>query len=259
MVNIMKAQGYQHRHDIFSVIVLIVGFVFSVGSVFLSMDGNFDCSMYIVQNGETWTMIWLILVLLLCGRITGWDYNDKTINYELLSGHSRGEIFWARFCTSIAWCLGSSYAFFILALLLSTLIGGWGVNVALSGMLIRILLCAFPLLRMVAEFFLLTIIVRNCYVTYALGYVLTGVGILLTLIFGEMLNMDPSYVTGNDNITMLLALSNYHSETINGVDVSVYSTALTRAEITNSIVVNVVITILCLLVAYKIFSKRDMQ
>lgn len=259
MINIIKSQNYQLRHDLFTIIALIICVILPVILIASDASDAVEGGMIFVYHSEVFALAWVFVSLVFCGRITGWDFNDKTINYELLSGHSRSDVFWGRFATCLIWICLISFLMLLVPLSVQTMLNGWGYNVEFLDMMLRILLSIFPLIRIVAEFFLLSLLLRNCYVTYAVGYFAFAGCMVISLLVDEFLGIDSTYMLGYATISNLFELSNYHSEMINGVDVNIYNAALEGKDIVSTIVSSVVVTGICIIVGRKIFKNRDMQ
>ncbi|MBP1549570.1 MAG: hypothetical protein J6A05_06155, partial [Oscillospiraceae bacterium] len=102
MRNIIKALNYQTRTDNVTYYSILLG-------IFLTIFGMLDFDMtgseYVALNGESISLLPVFLILMLGVRILGWDYADKTMNYEILSGHHRREVYFARVIVAHIWCI----------------------------------------------------------------------------------------------------------------------------------------------------------
>ena len=256
MFHIMKAQNYQIRHDMFSVIaILIIAGI----SIYMAVSDSVTGSERFVAMGENLPMLWLVICLVIGVRIAAWDFNDKTINYELLSGHSRGQLYGGRLVCAVLWCMCLCLITTALPLAVCSAQNGWGVQADFVHCVFRILVGILPLLRILAEFFLLAVILRNCYVTYAVGYILTGVSMLVTLLLSEHFQIHNTYALGYVTLTEALGLTNSHMELIGGVDVTVYDSVMAADKLAGIVVSSVAVSVVCLAMGYAIFKKRDME
>lgn len=106
MRNIIKALNYQTKTDNVTYYSLFVVLFLAVIS-FIDADlSELTGSMYIAAMGESYFALLPVFVILMLGvRILGWDYGDKTMNYEILSGHHRREVYFARVIVSHIWCI----------------------------------------------------------------------------------------------------------------------------------------------------------
>lgn len=256
MFNIIKSQNYQIRHDLFSVIAMII---FAGITVYLSVCDNVTGGEKFVAMGSNSPMLWLIVCLVFGARIAAWDYNDKTINYELLAGHSRKEMFLGRFVSAFFWCIVICALIALIPLIVCSIRNGWGENVDFVNCMVRIMVSFLVMVRVLSEFFFLAVLLRNCYVTYAVSYILIGCSMVMVLIMSEMFGVELSCVLGYLAMSDMLELTNSHLEWINGGDISVYESALELTDTMKVIVSSVAVTLVCLLGGYRIFQKRDME
>lgn len=257
MLNIIKSQNYQLRHDLFTFIACLC-FV-GITMYFTFSDATLTGGEKLVAMNWNDNNIFLVLVcIIFCGRIGAWDFNDKTINYELLSGHARRDMIWGRFVCTILWSFVFCMIMVVVPVGICTMMNGWGDNANATNCMIRILLSLLPVFRVVCEFFLVAILLRNYAATYAISYVLLGVSLLVTLLLGEAFNWDVTYVLGQTMLGELLGISNGHSELIGGVDIFVYDTALQLNVVTGIAVSSILGGVVCMVIAYVLFQKRDM-
>ena len=142
MINIFKSQNYQLRHDMFSVIAVIILTIVSFYMAFFdSVTGGEKYSFL----GEQIPMLWIAICLIFGARIAAWDFNDKTINYELMMGHSRKTMYWGRFLTALLWCFVLCMMVVVIPLMASSLRNGWGNNVDFVNAISRLLLAILPI------------------------------------------------------------------------------------------------------------------
>lgn len=256
MYNIIKSQNYQIRHDKFSVIAMII---FAGITVYLSVCDNVTGGEKFIAMGSNSPMLWLIVCLVFGARIAAWDYNDKTINYELLAGHSRKDMFWGRFVAAFFWCVIICSFIVLIPLIVCSIRNGWGENVDFVNCMVRIMVAVLVMVRVLSEFFFLAVLLRNCYVTYAVSYISVGCSMMLVLILSELFGVESGCVLGFLSLSDMLELTNSHFEWINGADISVYESALALSDTVKVIVSSVAVTLLCLLGGYRIFKNRDME
>ena len=258
MWNIVKSQNYQLRHDLFTMIACLIFVVITM--CFTFSDLTLTGSEKLVSMNWNENSIFLALVcIIFCGRIGAWDFNDKTINYELLSGHARKDMIWGRLVCVIVWSFVFCLIMEIAPVVICTVVNGWGEYAKLADCVIRMWLSLLPIFRIICEFFLLAILVRNYATTYALAYVLLGASLLGVLLLGEVLNVDITYTIGQTMIGELLGISNGHSELIGGVDIMVYDVAMQWSVVAKVATSSILGGAVCLVIAYVLFQKRDMQ
>ena len=146
MRNIIKALNYQTRTDNVTYYSILL-------AIFLTIFGMLDFDMtgseYLALNGESISLLPVFLILMLGVRILGWDYADKTMNYEILSGHHRREVYFARVIVAHIWCIVFCVGFMLLPIIIFTIINGCGETMDFGVMALRFALAIFPMIRIV--------------------------------------------------------------------------------------------------------------
>lgn len=259
MWNIMKAQCYQLKKDRFTICALLfcagiyTAFVINTAMGMEDINGG----MMFYASSEMLGVFALLITLILTARICAWDFQDKTINYEVAFGHKRGEVFGARSLLSYALCPVVFTFLWGIPVLYGVMMGGWGPNLDMSDTLLRILLEYAVLLRMVAEFILLSFLIRNSYITMVFGYF--GIGILA---------MPSSLIENNENILWtsslnemleLLSYSNSKNVFVDGKEVSFLISELSPVVVRNLLISSAALGTLFLVLAYLSFKKSDMK
>ncbi len=263
MRNLKRALNYQLKRDNGIIYILLAGGVFLafllrellIKYSFRELTG----SQYVISMGGSLQMILGMLVILLAARIVGWDYNDKTINYEILSGYSRRQVFLSRVLVSMAWCMVTAVIVIFLPLLIFGLINGWGNTADMWEVLLRYGLALFPIFRLVCEIILLTVLVKNCYMAMVLGYTLFE--LLWVFVVMAQLTIDFEVTTQLSSIHMqlLFVLDKFSFGYIDGEDVVVYDAVLEPGFMLETVVVSLVVGAVCLLIGYWYFKKSDMD
>lgn len=257
MLNIIKSQMYSISKDMYTYICLMITIIVCILSVFLIIDDivseNITGSMMVAFSGEN-TMFSLYSVLMFVTRICGWDINDKTINFEVLYGHNRKSIYWGR--STIAMIFGTLTSFFIIAMpiIVLSIINGWGNTVPLSEFYIRLSLGFLVLIRISAVYVLLTVILKNSWASFLIGYVLSFVGIAVNFFTDKV-----PYLFTVVNIIKIFTFENSYLGYIDGEDVQMFKDTLDSGFITGTIISSVAITIVSLVSGYIIFRKRDLD
>ncbi len=258
MRNIIKALNYQTRTDnvtYYSILFMI----FLVAVTFLDADiTKVTGGEYVAISGQALGMFPSFFILILGIRICGWDYADKTMNYEILSGHHRREVYFARVIVTLVWCVALSFFFLVLPALICTIINGWGVNMDFSGMAIRYLLAIFPIIRIVCQCVMLTFLVKSAYVAWAAGFILTMLNSMTTMILEELMNIKLSWQTATTNLMKLFTF-NQSIGYVNGEDVTICHTELEPSMIIGTIGVSVAVSVICLAIGYAVFRKSDVN
>lgn len=255
MRNIIKALNYQTRTDNVTYYSILL-------AIFLTIFGMLDFDMtgseYVALNGETISLLPVFLILMLGVRILGWDYADKTMNYEILSGHHRREVYFARVIVAHIWCIAFCVGFMLIPVLVFTLINGWGVTMDFGGMALRFALAIFPMIRIVCQYVLLVFLVKSAYVAWAAGYLLSMFSMIIPMLFKELLSFEFTYQFANTNLTKLFTF-NQSIGYVNGEDVTICHTELDPSMIIGTIGVSVAVSVICIVLGYIIFRKSDVN
>ena len=262
MWNITKALRYQIKRDNYSIITLIVAIFLPVMSLFIDSSGvefgEITGSIYVSEYvGEMYGFV-LIIIVLMTTRIAGWDYNDKTINYEIMTGHSKKDVFGARAVLSILVSMIAYVIMMVLPAIVFTVMNGWGKSLSLKNAVIRYILMMFPIFRITCMFVLLTFIVANCYKALVIGYALLEATIVFSMIMEEMLDKTFTIQFAASNMEKLLSFPSYKTQFINGKDIMVYKSTVSSSLAGGTIIASLIVGTAALIIGYTYFKKHDM-
>jgi len=256
MHNIMKALNYQTLRDNFLIYSLIAG-ILPMLSVFTEDNLNGGLVVVTVSMGIS-VFIGMALVIIV-PRISGWDYTDKTMNYELLAGHKRSDVFWGRALMSIVWGLGIAIIVVGLPLLIISLVLGWVDNLDLGNTVFRLVLLIFPTFRLICELILITFLVKNCYLAMICGYMYVMFSTMADMFLIELSDFKFTTQLSVPNAMRLLDFSNYSMGFVNGEDIYIYETAIDSGFVAETIIVSLIGGAVCLLIGYFVFKKSDVN
>ncbi len=263
MRNIIKALKYQCRNDFFLIMVFII---MAMGIILTSVDvlGSTG-SDSLVEYGSSYFMMVMLVLIPLVGRIAGWDFNDKTINYEILTGHKRKEVFFARVIVTLEISLPAALLM-IAPTVLVTILNGWGNSLDMGNAVLRMVLTVFPIIRMVCEIILAVFLLKNMYAAMVLTFIVNeavsifAMGIMDGMItVSETVKTISSYLLTSGNMTALLMFDNGRPEYIGGEDVMVYDSTVSAGMLFGTIGVSLASIALCLWIAYTYFKKTDLN
>lgn len=264
MNNIIKSLHYQTRRDNFTIYAFLIAIgMIILNHVLMTIDYN-------IENitGSEYTTYFMydmlpIVIMLFCivlvPRICGWDYTDKTINYDILIGHSRKEVFFSRVIVAFTWALPSLMLLALVPSFLFSLFAGWGHNAELSDVLIRYVLLIFPLFRFICEFIMLTFLLKNFFAAMVIGFIYMEASFMMIIMVEEATDFQFNYILSVSNILSLCNYSNSKMGYVNGEDIQIYDFSLEPSYIIGTILVSLIMGTLCLLLAYKNFEKADMK
>ncbi|MBE6888658.1 MAG: hypothetical protein E7485_01400 [Ruminococcaceae bacterium] len=263
MQNIIKSLYYQTKRDnvtyyAFIAVILSYFMVFSEFKSVFSVTG----SEYFVQAQALFCLPVSIFPVILSTRICGWDYVDKTMNYEILIGHSRKEVFFSRVWVSFVWCMSVSVIAFVLPPLVLSFINGWGIYMDMGDMIFRCVLSVFTIFRMYCECVLLTFLTKSCYIGLIVSFLFVEIGSIIPMALEEIGRIKiGNFVTAFSmaNFQTLVTPEKYSYQFINGKDEMLFDMSVDPSFAAATIIVSLAVGIGCILIGYLYFRKSDMK
>lgn len=265
MFNLIKAQNYQLKRDNFMIYVILFSLAYTALITYFGINegiksGEMNGGLFLASNGQAYSMLYLFPVLGFTSRICGWDFNDKTINYEVLAGHKRSDIFLSRTLVTFLWVFVGALAMTILPIGVITIIYGWGVNMSFGAALARFALCFLVLLRTTCCFICMTFLARNCFITLIFGYLLYEVEMMAYTLVNELTkNIEITWQLAASNLMELLDFSNYELGYVDGEDVVHFITDMEPSFLIGTIVISLVLSAVYLLLGYTVFRRSDIR
>ncbi len=260
MYNLTKSINYGMRRSmvtwivVFSMVSIPVLYVVFSDMPFSDLTGSFYFASNIMVD---LSIVYIVISMILACKAVGADMADKTLNYELMSGHSRDKVFISRIVAGLLWGLLLVVAFYMAPLLFFSVVNGWELGVDKTDVIIRCVLSILVFLRMCAFNMMLACVLRGMAKGIALGYMLLTFEALAYSILEDVLDIDVKYYLGISNIEKLLALDNYTEKIIDGKKVQVFETALSNEIIIGTIVCSIITSGIYIAVAYIVFKKSD--
>ncbi len=198
---------------------------------------------------------------------TGWictaDFNDKTANYELMTGHTRFEIYSARVTMSIITGVSAYYLMLLLPVAAGCFIWKWGSCVSVGDMALRWFMLLFPVVRIICETAFAAFVVRKLAAVLISGFFVY-----------EALNIIPvsaglkytSCILGSSNLMKLTTVDKWTTYGL-GANQSLgndkvwltYDTMLSGGYILTTILVSVTAAALFFYLGYTFFRYDDIQ
>ena len=263
MQNIIKALNYKVKRDnvtYYALLAVVVCF-FMISSDFNGIFSSTGSEYFIGMQDFMFLPVGFFLVIL-ATRICGWDYVDKTMNYELLIGHNRKEVFWSRIWVSFIWCVPITIGIIALPPVILTLINGWGIYMDMGEVILRCVLICFTIIRMYSELVLLTFLTKSCYIGLIVGYLFLEIGAMLPMLLEEfgIIKADSfAVVTSGGNFIKLMTFDNYSFKYINGKDEMFFDAGVEPSLMTATIIVSLLVSAACILISWLYFRKSDMK
>lgn len=184
MWNVIRAQMYQLKRDkmvwgIFFFALILSG-IFTFTNL-VDFEGELSGSLVVANMGNMYCITGMIVILVTVANVVGKDFTDKTLNYEILSGHSRREVFFGRFIVAAIAGMVGSFLVMVLIPVVLTLVFGWGTTMNLQGVISRYALVFITLFRIVCELTFVTILTKNPYLTYLTGFVFAYIQFIVSM------------------------------------------------------------------------------
>lgn len=258
MRNLIKALNYQTRRDNVTIYAVIIGLLMSA---MILTDHNVSAltgAQLAVGSCELLPMALSYMTVIMAARICGWDMTDRTINYEVLSGHRRRQVYFARVVVSLVWTMAMAVIVTALPVIIFSALNGWGPETDLGLMLIRYAMLLLPLFRLVCGFIFISFAVGN-FVGSAVACFLSVQGeFFVYIMLDELTNIHLDAQLAVSNMIKLLEL-NGRMGFVDGKDIYVYDAALPSGLAVNTAVFSLAAGIIYLILGYALFSKRDMK
>lgn len=257
MKDIMKSQLYQLKKErlIFIVFALciVLLMIFILNENEQGSFGEILCDMSSILSQIS--LLFLIsAVAVVCGK----DFVDKTGNYEIMTGHTRFELYFGRAFLSIVIGVLGSLLICVIIICMGCAIFGWGDAVSFGDVLLRIMLLIFPMFRIACETIFVTFIIRNCYMVLAAGYVYLF--FIAELIMGVSVN-PTSFYLGMTNMVNILDMTSFttYSPVHPTKTMVVYDATLKTSQIGGTIVVSLIVGIVFLILGFHFFKTDDIE
>lgn len=258
MLNIIKSQLYSTVRDIYTYIGGFYMLLMSVMTISLTFanigNENVTGSLMFSNYCENSIIFSLINVLIFTTRLSGWDFNDKTLNYEVLYGHKRSSVFWSRVFMAVTVSMVTSVILTFAPIVAAYLINGWGCVVPAREALIRSAILVLTLLKFSAVLIFITVIVKNSWTAMILGFLTIMVEAIVSAFDSKIMTWLSVYA-----VSEATKFENMKLGFIDGEDVLVFHDRLSSSFITQNILICSVTILASLLIGYLIFRKRDMN
>ncbi len=263
MYNIIRSIQYTtHRNSavIIAVLAMVVSPLVAVtlfmGKAITRMDG---AEYYLSTLGELF-FLWIFAVMILSAIPVASDAGDRTLNYELLAGHGRSCVFFARTISGLFWGAIVCGLLYFLPLVYFGLLGGWYQGVSARDVALRALLTFLPLLRTSAFIIMLSSLLRSTGKGIGFGFLILEFVTIIIETVKETLGLNEhalNWTVGMYNVVELNTLTNCRDYVIDGEKVTVYETALSRSLVIGTVAASLFFGTLYLIIAYVDFAKRD--
>lgn len=264
MINVIKAQKYQVLRSFSTYALLLCSLIFIAIILFAEISGEqvekITGSMFFSYIGEINSMILPMLILIYTAVIFGSDLSDKTVNYELLSGIRRSNVFFGRFFVVMAVNIMVYLIITVPPMLIFTSLNGWGHTVMVKEVVIRYSLGVMPVIRYTAFYTFITLVVRNNAVVIGIGYVFSMITMISTIMINELFDTKVTmYLFSIDIFDRLLNPKNMGYGFFEGEDVMVVKDLLETDTMCHAAAASILGTAVFLLIGLTVMRRRDMN
>lgn len=262
MINIIKAVNYQIKRDIVTYIAIGGGLLMAlIPFMEMGIDGISKMNGGIYARAYMSNMMFTpyIMSCLIGACIIGKDMGDKTINYEVMAGHSRSEVFAARVILAYVWDIGLCILVSALPICVMTLINGWGNNIVFADAVARYIVNIAAAFRINAFVILITTILRHPAAGGFVSYGILNMSMLPLLVLSEFMEFKLYHVFAMADILYMSFVSNMRVIVEEGAKITVYDMALDNGFLAGAIIVPLVVSIVYIGLAYLVFKKRDLK
>lgn len=262
MINIIKAVNYQIKRDIMTYVAICVGLLMAflpLMEVGIDSIKEMNGGLYSRAYMSFMLFVPYIMSCLIGASTIGKDMGDKTINYEVMAGHSRGEVFAARVILAFAWDIGLCILVSAIPIGIVTLINGWGRNVVFADIAARYMVHITSAFRINAFVILVTTIMRHPAAGGFISYGILNMSMLPLLVLNEIVEVKIYHVFAMADILYMSFISNMRVIVENGNKIPVYDMALDKGFLTGAIVIPLVVSAVYVVLAYLVFKKRDLK
>ena len=265
MYNVMKAQTYQLFRSKSTYIILFLLILLLAVSIYMNIadlprDEIAGGSYMVYTLGDLYVMAVPLLTMAFTAMILGGDMKDKTINYEVLTGTRRIEVFTGRLLVALLVNLAAYLLSTVLPALVFSLIFGWGHTMPLSDAVLRYAAGLFPLIRMTAFYALLTVLLRRPGGVFAVGYILTMTEMLASAFLNVLYNSRAvMYVFSIDAFNRMFVPQVLGYGYFDSKDISVVKDLLEPMTVVHAAAAGILGTFLFLMAGSLVIRKRDME
>ncbi len=266
MLNIIKSQIYIMKRDIYylwaTALTLMYFSVIAIETFQGYLSGEVLTGSIIAafMTGDM-TIVFFLFAVLFSSRIAGWDFTDKTLNYEVIYGHKRSSVYFGRAIVGICSGLLRSAVVVVVAVVIPTIILGWGWSVPAGEMILRYALITLELVRLMAFVIMMSFVARSnvagAFAGFAAGLIPLMVTGLADIETEEMHTF--SWLVSSLSISEVSSFENYTSDYVLGSDIIVFTDRIEPHTAMLMSVMAVVCTAVYLLAGYAVFRKSDIH
>lgn len=200
------------------------------------------------------TFAQIFLIMNTC-YICTMDFGDKTANCELVTGHTRFEVYSARIIASLILSISGFLLCFIVPAAAASIMWGWGSCIYLGEMIFRWLILIIPAARIALETAALSFIIRKpsaVFITTFMAYTCLNAGINFAETSGA------NCILGITNLNELCNIDFWSTYGLNKVWIT-FDAAVSPSFIAATIIISVISSVLFFFIGYTFFRYDDID
>ncbi|MDO5155390.1 MAG: hypothetical protein Q4D51_05445 [Eubacteriales bacterium] len=260
MCNIRKALWYQMRKDLLLFVATIMALI--IPSCIVFMDTGFEKmsgGMSAVAVSEFFPMIAYYYLFLVVPKIFGGDFKDKVLNYEVLGGHNRKDVFGVRAGMALVFPISVLIISFVIPIGITTALHGFGGNITLKELVILYGMFVCTMIRFAVECMLITMLVGSS----LMGQIFTCIGeemmmLPVVIVGGFEDEIKGGYFSALFRMTSVLNFNNCRTGYYNGEDIVQFIIKPDAFAWFMDSAGALCIASLLLFITYRIFRKKNL-
>ncbi len=231
----------------------------------LADEGSSDVSgsYMFVLSADGMPFILNMLALIYTAVICGGDMIDRTMNYELLDGAKRSDVYFSRFLVGLFWSLVSCTLILVLPIAAVSAAAGWGKMLTVGAAARRTLFLLAPIIRLVSFYTLLTFLITDYRAVIGIGFVLGQGELIAVMLIQESgsLGIDEKLFDflALPSLTRIFDVANIGFGYENGEDFYIVKQVMNLSDDLRCAAINLVIAAVYVVAGYLIFRKRDVK
>lgn len=260
MNNIIKSQIYQlvRNRSLRALVLAMIGLSIFTGAIGI-IDGGKDinASDYIVGTLSIVVAMAQFITAIITGIICADDFNDKTSNYELMSGRLRSQSYAARAVISVILSCIVSILMIVLMIVTSLMLYPHGSSLTDSALVQRVLLMIPLFIRLSCFFVFVSYIVKKPIavfgVCYAIMMLLGGISV------SEGDSIKSAMLTGFSSFKNVCHFDEWYTYGLNTPAYHVYEPYVDSKTAALMVIVSLAAGALYLFLGYSFFHRDDIE
>lgn len=183
------------------------------------------------------------------------DFGDKTANSELVTGHTRFEVFSARIIAALITSVAGFLLCFIIPAVAASVMWGWGSCIYLSDLIFRWFILIFPAARIVVEIAALSFIIRKpsaAFITVIMAFFCINSGISYAGTSSE------NCILGITNLNELSIVNSWFTYGLDNTWIT-FDAAVAPSFIAGTIIISAAASALFFFIGYTFFRYDDID